>query len=190
MRLLSLDDERERDAEQRERLDQTDADEHRGADLTRVLGLTRHGLDGLADQDAQPMPGPIAASPMTSPRPIVARPSQVSGEPARADANMLGLLVSVLLGHRAADVGGGEDGEDERLKSGHEDLEADEHDGDRERERGEDRPSKPPCSMATVPRKNTASRKCPATKLAQSRTDRVIGRMMIWVMNSIGTSST
>ena len=47
----------------------------------------------------------------------------------------------------------------------------------------------PPWSMATVPRKNTASRKWPAMKLAQSRTARVIGRMMIWVKNSIGTSS-
>ena len=50
--------------------------------------------------------------------------------------------------------------------------------------------SKPPCSIAIVPKKNTASRKCPATKLAHSRTDRVIGLMMIWVMNSMGTKST
>ena len=50
----SSDDERERDAEERERLDQADADEHRGADLIRVLGLAGHRLDRLADQDAEP----------------------------------------------------------------------------------------------------------------------------------------
>src|SRR5580765_784032 len=53
---LPSDDERERDAEQRQRLDQTDADEHGGANLVRVLRLTRHGLDGLADQDAEADP--------------------------------------------------------------------------------------------------------------------------------------
>src|SRR6478672_2266730 len=47
----SLDDERERDAEQRERLDQPDPDEHGRADLTGVLGLASHRLDRLADQD-------------------------------------------------------------------------------------------------------------------------------------------
>ena len=46
--------------------------------------------------------------------------------------------------------------------------------------------SAPPWSIAIVPRKNTASRKWPARKFAQRRTDRVIGRMTIWVMNSIG----
>jgi hypothetical protein len=44
---------RERDAEQRERLDQPDADEHGRTDLTGVLGLASHRLDRLADQDPQ-----------------------------------------------------------------------------------------------------------------------------------------
>ena len=50
--------------------------------------------------------------------------------------------------------------------------------------------SRPPSSIATVPRKKTARRKWPARKLAQSRTESVIGRITIVVMNSIGTSST
>jgi hypothetical protein len=38
----------------------------------------------------------------------------------------------VFLGHRAADVRGGEDGEDERLQNGYEELETDQHDRDRD----------------------------------------------------------
>src|SRR4026209_1836258 len=52
-----LDDERERDAEQRERLDQADPDEHGGPDLVRVLRLSSHRLDRLPDQDPQANPG-------------------------------------------------------------------------------------------------------------------------------------
>src|SRR5688572_7775095 len=51
---LGLDDEREGDAEQRQRLDESDTDEHGCAHLPRVFGLTSHGLDGLADQDPEP----------------------------------------------------------------------------------------------------------------------------------------
>jgi hypothetical protein len=41
-------------AEERQRLDDGDADEHRGPDHAGRLGLAGHRLDGLADQDAQP----------------------------------------------------------------------------------------------------------------------------------------
>src|SRR4026209_2130872 len=88
----------------------------------------------------KPMPGPIAASPITSPRPMVARPS-LSSAACASRANMVNASLfrwSVLFGHRAADVGRGQDGEDERLKPGYEDLEAHEGDADRERERCED----------------------------------------------------
>src|SRR5688500_16025774 len=84
-----------------------------------------------------PIPGPIAARPITSPRPIVARPSR-SPVSCASSANMLPPW-SVFLGHGPTDVRRGEDGEDERLQSGYEDLEAHEHDGDGERERSEDR---------------------------------------------------
>jgi hypothetical protein len=47
------DDEREGDAEQSQRLDQPDADEHVRPDLSGVLGLPGHRLDGLPDQDPQ-----------------------------------------------------------------------------------------------------------------------------------------
>ncbi len=42
------------EAEEREHLNRRDTDEHRGAQTGRShLGLTRHALDDLADQDAQ-----------------------------------------------------------------------------------------------------------------------------------------
>ena len=50
------DDERERDAEQRQGLDQPDADEHRRSTWPRT-GLARHRLDGMPDQTPSPTPG-------------------------------------------------------------------------------------------------------------------------------------
>src|SRR3712207_93996 len=46
------DDEAQDEPEERERLGERDAQEHRGADHARRLGLARHGLDGLADEEA------------------------------------------------------------------------------------------------------------------------------------------
>src|SRR4029453_2972595 len=59
----SLDDERERDAEQRQGLDQPDADEHRRSNLAGVLRLARHGLHGMPDQHPEPDPGPDRREP-------------------------------------------------------------------------------------------------------------------------------
>src|SRR5665811_190297 len=56
--LSSLDREREDEAQQGQRLDNRDADEHVGADDARCLRLTRHSLDGAADQNADADAGP------------------------------------------------------------------------------------------------------------------------------------
>src|SRR5688572_10598620 len=49
---LTRDDEREHEAEERERLGERDAQEHRGADHAGGLGLTGHGSDGVTHHDA------------------------------------------------------------------------------------------------------------------------------------------
>src|SRR6266550_1996713 len=85
----------------------------------------------------RPIPGPIAARPMTSPLPIVFRPGVMSAACAMR-WNIDASLSSVLLRQRPTDVRAGEDGEDERLQACDEDLEAHERDRERERERGED----------------------------------------------------
>src|SRR6266550_4557481 len=85
----------------------------------------------------RPIPGPIAASPITRPLPIVLRPGVISAACAMRwtiDAS----LSSVLLCQRATDVRAGEDGEDECLQPRDEDLEAHQRDREGERERGED----------------------------------------------------
>src|SRR5262245_5216493 len=74
---------------------------------------------------------------MTSPLPIVSSPLKSAAW--ASSPNILASLSLMLLGHRPADVGGGEDGEDERLQRRHEHLETDERHADRERERREDR---------------------------------------------------
>src|SRR6476659_3035714 len=84
-----------------------------------------------------PVPGPIAASPITRPLPIVLRPGVISAACAMR-WNIDASLSSVLLRQRATDVRAGEDGEDERLQARDEDLEPHERDRERERERGED----------------------------------------------------
>ena len=48
----------EGEPDQRVQLDQTDADEHVRPNGSRVLGLAGHGLDRLADHDAQTHRGP------------------------------------------------------------------------------------------------------------------------------------
>src|SRR5437867_13152166 len=72
---------------------------------------------------------------MTSPLPTVFSESRFPVT--SASTRTMNASLSVLFGQRAADVGGGQDGEDERLKGGYEDLETDEGDRHREREGGE-----------------------------------------------------
>src|SRR5215831_17584630 len=52
VRVSARDDERENEAEQRERLGERDSEEHRGAHRARRLGLARHRGDGVADHEA------------------------------------------------------------------------------------------------------------------------------------------
>src|SRR4051794_29853527 len=134
----------------------------------------------------RPMPGPIAARPMTRPLPIVVSPSKFpDSAPSTCTMPMPPFLV--LFRQRAADVGRGEDGEDERLQNGNEDLEADQDNRQRERERRE-HDQQPALQHRDGPEEEDRRRKWPARKLAQSRTESVIGRITIVVMNSIGTS--
>src|SRR5712691_11420235 len=72
-----------------------------------------------------PMPGPIAASPMTRPLPTVLMESRLPVTCATR-WNINASLLSVFFCQRAADVRAGEDGEDECLQDRHEDLESDE----------------------------------------------------------------
>src|SRR3954453_15740741 len=120
-----LDDERERDAEQRERLDQADADEHRGADLTGVFGVASHCLDRLADQDPQPDAGTDRGQ--TDDEPLADGLQTGSHIDGLRDEMQHPVPPSlVLFRYRLPDVGGAEDREDERLQCGNEDLEDDE----------------------------------------------------------------
>src|SRR5262245_40641591 len=84
-----------------------------------------------------PMPGPIAASPITRPFPMVFRPGVMSAACATR-WNIRCLPFSVLFRQCPADVRAGEDGEDECLQTCNEDLEAHERDRERERERRQD----------------------------------------------------
>src|SRR5882672_5510778 len=69
-----------------------------------------------------PIPGPMAARPMTRPLPIVASPSRFPVTCAmNANIQLPPSLVRLRL--RLPDVGGAEDGEDERLQGCEEDLE-------------------------------------------------------------------
>src|SRR4026209_3052095 len=85
----------------------------------------------------RPTPGPIAATPITRPLPIVFRPGVISAACAMR-WNIDASLPSVLPRQRATDVRAGEDGEDERLQARDEDLEPHERDRELEREWGED----------------------------------------------------
>src|SRR5439155_14796929 len=71
-----------------------------------------------------PMPGPIAASPITRPFPTVLIESRLPVTCATR-WNISASSFSMLLGQRSTDVRAGEDGEDERLQDRDEDLEAD-----------------------------------------------------------------
>src|SRR5882672_5019754 len=79
-----------------------------------------------------PIPGPMAARPMTRPLPIVASPSRFPVTCAmNANIQLPPSLVRLRL--RLPDVGGAEHGEDERLQGRDEDLEPDEHQREWER---------------------------------------------------------
>src|SRR5262245_50428224 len=86
-----------------------------------------------------PMPGPIAASPITRPLPMAVRPvSVICATRWTIDASYLSLACSVRLSEGPTDVRASEDGEDERLQDRYEDLEADQDHRQRERHGGED----------------------------------------------------
>src|SRR5574341_341190 len=59
-----LDDERKDETEQGECLYERDAEEHRGPDHAGGLGLASHGLDGLADEEADADAGADGGEPV------------------------------------------------------------------------------------------------------------------------------
>src|SRR6476661_6313988 len=75
----------------------------------------------LATTRPMPIPGPIAAPPYTMPRPMVWRPALLSTAAAARTWSKGSSLVFRM--HRSADVDGGENGEDEGLQEGDENLE-------------------------------------------------------------------
>ena len=108
---------------QRDGLGHADADEHVGADVAGHLGLAGDGLERLADHDARGRcRGRRRRGPWTVRRRAVPEFLAACGS---IDVLLQGLcvMVSVVLVECAADVHGGENGEDEGLDEGDEDLE-------------------------------------------------------------------
>src|SRR5438034_1266149 len=103
--------------------------------------LAYSGCRAIASTDLpirmpKPMPGPIAARPITSPLPTVLIESRFPVT--CASKWIINASFSMLLREGAADVRGGQHREDERLQQRNEDLEADQEHRERERHPGQD----------------------------------------------------
>src|SRR5205085_1494186 len=122
---LLADDEGEDEAEERERLGEGDAEEHGRADHARRLGLAGHGRDRVADHEADADAGADGRAAVddaaTDGREALL---ELAGVLRSEKRNRQGVVLLdgtargdlVLWMHRAADVDGGEDGEDVGLQ--------------------------------------------------------------------------
>src|SRR5918997_2153637 len=126
------------------RLGECEAEPLDAGDLVAHLGLARHGLDDLAEDDADADAGAHGAEATANTEgDRLARVRAVLGggedEGEEGCEHWRGLLVGlVVLGDRAAEVDGRQGGEDERLQGGHEaDLEGEQQDAERQREDAE-----------------------------------------------------
>ena len=129
------------EAEQAEDLDEAETDEHGRAQLARHLGLARHALDRLAEQDAQTDAGADGGEAVADDREVAgdrpqvwflssarrsARPGWGGRRHLRAGQSARSECLSVLRLDRHLQVHRGEDDEHVRLQCGDEDLEQEE----------------------------------------------------------------
>src|SRR5919197_6492556 len=104
--------------------------------MPAASGCRAMAVMALPTTSPMPMPGPMAAPPYTTPRPMAVRPDWSSPAPCWASWRRWNKGASLVLGvHGTPDVDAGENREDERLQAGDQDLECGQSDQQTERER-------------------------------------------------------